>query len=104
MRVSNKLRVQSKGSLLKITDSTIKVLKLNPSIFKDSKVAGIDALHNGNLLIANRGPDKVAIVSSDLTPIKLFSKSGSDPGELDGPRTLTATVNNRIYVADRGNK
>lgn len=93
-----------KGSLLKITDGTIEVSKLNPTIFKKSHIAGIDVLHNGNLLIANRGSDKVAIVSSDLTPVKLFSKSGSDPGELDGPGTITASINNRIYVADRGNK
>ncbi len=93
-----------KGSLLKITDGNIEVINLNPSIFKDSDLAGINALHNGNLLIANRGSDKIAIVSPDLTPIKLFSRSGSDPGELDGPGTLTASVNNRIYVADRGNK
>lgn len=95
---------KKKGSLLKITDGTIEVSKVSPSIFKKSDVSGIDALHNGNLLIANRGSDKVAIVSPDLTLVKLFSKSGSDPGELDGPRALAASVNNRIYVADRGNK
>lgn len=95
---------EKNGSLLKITDGNIEVLKLTPSIFKDTDVAGIGALHNGNLIIVNRGTDQVAVITPDLTPVKLFSRSGSDPGELDGPRTLTASISNRIYVADRGNK
>ncbi|MFT5657272.1 MAG: tetratricopeptide (TPR) repeat protein/DNA-binding beta-propeller fold protein YncE [Gammaproteobacteria bacterium] len=95
---------EKKGSLLKITNGITEILPLTPSVFKDSDLGGIDTLSNGNLVIVNRGSDRVAVTTPDLTPVLLFSKSGSDPGELDAPRTVVASVNNRIYVADRDNE
>ncbi len=95
---------ERKGSLLKIVDGKIKLLSISPEIFRDSDTGGIDLLKNGNLVIVNEGSAQVGIVAPDLKPVKLFSKSGGDPGEQKKPKPVAVSINNNIYIGDLGNK
>jgi len=95
---------ERKGSLLKVVDGKIELLSLSPELFKDSDLGGIDVLANGNLVVVNEGSGQVAITDANFKPIRLFSKSGGDPGELSSPRPIAVSANNTIYIADTGNK
>ncbi|MCZ6796538.1 MAG: tetratricopeptide repeat protein [Gammaproteobacteria bacterium] len=95
---------ERKGSLLKIVDGKIELLSISPEIFRDSDTGGIDLLKNGNLVIVNEGSAQVGIVTPDLKPVKLFSKSGGDPGEQKKPKPVAVSINNHIFIGDSGNK
>ena len=95
---------QEKGNLLKIVDGKIESFNLTPVVFNDNDLGGIDLLPNGNLVIANEGSAKIAILDSNRDALIQFSQSGSDPGELDDPGPVAVSVNNNIYVGDTGNK
>jgi len=95
---------ERKGSLLRVVDGKVEHISLSPELFKNSKLGGVDILPNGNLVIVNRGSGQVGIANAQLKPVKVFSKSGGDPGELRSPTPVAVSVNNRIFVADTGNK
>jgi len=95
---------ERKGSLLKVVDGKVVLISLSPELFKDSDLGGIDILPNGNLVIVNEGSGQVGIADSRFKLIKLFSKSGGDPGEVKKPGPVAVSVNNNIFVADAGNK
>ncbi|MCP3933422.1 MAG: tetratricopeptide repeat protein [Bacteroidetes bacterium] len=93
-----------KGALLTFEAGKLTVTQLQPSIFKDNDLSGIDQLQNGNLLIANEGSSLLAISDGKAGKvIKKFSQSGSNSGELSDPVGIAVSVNNRVYVADRDN-
>jgi tetratricopeptide (TPR) repeat protein/DNA-binding beta-propeller fold protein YncE len=95
---------ERKGSLLRVVEGKVELISLSPELFKSSKLGGIDILRNGNLVIVNRGSGQVGIANAKLKPVKVFSKSGGDPGELSSPKPIAVSANNRIFVADTGNK
>ncbi len=95
---------EEKGSLLKIVDGNIEAYSLTPEVFKDSDLGGVDSLANGNLVVVNEGSGKVAILDENRNPLRMFSQSGGDPGELDDPRAVAVSINDNIYVADTGDK
>jgi tetratricopeptide (TPR) repeat protein/DNA-binding beta-propeller fold protein YncE len=92
------------GSLLKVVDGVVELLSLSPEPFKDSDLGGIDILKNGNLVIVNEGSSQIGITDPQRKLIKLFSKSGGDPGELGKPRPVAVSANNNIFVAEASNK
>ena len=93
-----------KASLLKIVDGKIAAFSLQPDIFTDSDLGGIDSLANGDLVVVNQGSSKVAIIDEQRRLKIRFSQSGGDPGELDKPASVVASINNNIYIGDRGAK
>jgi tetratricopeptide (TPR) repeat protein len=95
---------QKKGTILKIVDGNIEASSLTPSIFRDSDLGGTEVLPNGNLVVVNEGSGRVAILKPDFKLVTRFSQSGSSPGELDDPKPVAASINNKIYVGDVKNK
>jgi tetratricopeptide (TPR) repeat protein/sugar lactone lactonase YvrE len=95
---------ERKASLLKVVDGKVELISLSPELFKGSKLGGIDILRNGNLVIVNRSSGQVGIADAKLKPVKVFSKSGGDPGELRSPKSVAVSANDRIFVADTVNK
>ena len=95
---------QKKGTILKIVDGNIEANSLTPSLFRDSDLGGTEVLPNGNLFIVNEGSGRVAILKPDFKLVTRFSQSGSSPGELDDPKPVAASINNKIYVGDVKNK
>lgn len=90
--------------LLVQNEKQFKTIKLQPSIFKDPGLAGIDQMQDGRLVLVNEGSGRIAIIdehSNQLT--RLFSRSGGGAGEINDPRGVAVSINKRIYVADRGN-
>ncbi|MCP4470568.1 MAG: hypothetical protein GY815_07765, partial [Gammaproteobacteria bacterium] len=92
------------GTLLKITDGEVEAKSLSPSPFKDQDLGGVDVLANGQLVIVTEDDGQVGILDPDLKLVNLFSQSGSDAGELNGPGPVAASINNNIYVGDVKNK
>ncbi len=106
MTSDGKLLVTStrKGSLLTLQGDKFNYTKLNPDIFKESDLAGIDQMADGSLVIANSDSSKIAITNETATTLsRRFSKSGGDAGEIKGVRELAVSVNNKIYVVERSN-
>ena len=95
---------QDKGTVLRITDGNIAANSLTPSVFKDSDLGGIEVLSDNRLVVANEDTGQIAILHPDLSRTVVFSQSGSNPGELNDPGPLAASVNNRIYVGDVQNR
>jgi len=106
MTNSGKILVTSsdEGVLLMQQGEHFSVIKLKPSIFKDNDLAGIDQMQDGRLVIVNEGSHKIAIVDEQpAEAVRKFSKSGGGAGELNDPRGLVVSINNKIYIADRDN-
>ena len=95
---------EEKASLLKIVDGKIAVFNLQPDVFSDSDLGGIDLLANGNLVVVNQGSSKVAVIDPQRRLKLRFSQSGGDPGELDKPKSVVVSINNNIYVGDLGSR
>lgn len=95
---------EEKGSLLKIADGKISAISLSPSVFKDSDLGGVGLLSDGNLVVINEGSGQVGLLDSQFQLINLFSKSGSDPGELNSPGPVAVSVNRKIFVGDVKNR
>ena len=91
---------EEKGTLLKIVDGKIEVIKLYPAVFKDSDLGGVDVLANGNLVVVNEGSGQIGIIDPEFKLINLFSQSGGSPGELDDPKPVAVSINNKIYVGN----
>ena len=92
---------EDKGTILKIVDGNIDASSLNPEVFKNKKLGGIDILADGNLVVVNRGSGKVAVMGPDFSPISHFSQSGGSPGELSGPIPVAVSVNNNVFIGDK---
>lgn len=95
---------QEKATLLKITDGKIEAHGLSPTVFKDSELGDVDVLPDGRLVVVNEDGGQVAILSGGLEAETLFSRGGSDAGELDKPGPLAVSINNAIFVGDVKNK
>jgi len=95
---------REKATILKIVDGKIEARSLVPSVFNDSDLGGIDVLANGNLVVVNEGADLVAILDSNLGLVTRFSQSGSNPGELGGPKPIAVSINKNIYVGEVKNR
>jgi len=95
---------EEKGTLLKITDGNIEAISLSPSVFKRSKLGGVDLLPDGSFVIVNNGSSQVGILDSDLKLKNLFSQSGDDAGELSKPSPVAVSINKNIYVGDVNNR
>ena len=94
-----------KGTLLLLHNGDVQKINLLPKIFEDNDLSGIDLLPNGNLVIANEGEQKIALVNPQgFELITRFSKSGDDAGEIDKPRAIAVSVNHKIYVAEQDNQ
>lgn len=92
------------GAVLVYDKADFNTIFLSPGIFKDTDVSGIDQLDDGRVVIANEGSGQVAVLKESFTEaIKVFAQSGGDAGELNEPRALVISTNNRIYLADRDN-
>ncbi|HEX5610430.1 MAG TPA: hypothetical protein VFX45_10110 [Solirubrobacterales bacterium] len=57
-----------------------------------------------NILVANRGSNRVEVFSSAGAPLSSFGSSGSGDGQLNAPRSLALDSKGNIWVADSGNK
>ncbi|MFT5218198.1 MAG: tetratricopeptide (TPR) repeat protein [Gammaproteobacteria bacterium] len=95
---------EKQATLLKITKGEIATDKLSPEVFDDTDLGGIAIMDNGQLVIVNTGSGRIGVLLADLKPVKVFSQSGSSPGELDKPGAVSVSINNNIYVADSGNR
>ncbi len=95
---------KEKGSLLKVTDGNVETFSLAPSVFKDTDLGGVAMFPDGRLVVINQDDGQVAVLDADLQPLKLFSQSGSDAGELNDPRSVAVSINQKIYVGDFKNK
>jgi len=93
-----------KGSLLKVTQGNIQTFSLTPSVFKDTDLGGVAMFTDGRLVVINQDDGQVAVLDADMHPLELFSQSGRDAGELDDPRSVAVSINEKIYVGDFKNK
>ena len=93
------------GVVLKQQGKGFQSISLLPSVFTDEELSGIAQMPDGRWVIANKGSSKIAITDSSLVERDhLFSQSGDEAGEIDEPRQVSVSVNNRIYVADADNR
>ena len=93
-----------KAQLLKITDGRIEANSLTPSVFKDEDLGGVGRFADGRMVVVNEDAGQVAVLGPDLVALSLFSKSGSDAGELNDPGPVAVSVNQNIFVGDVKNR
>ncbi len=65
---------------------------------------GICAGTDGNLYVADRDLGRILVFAPNGSQINVFSKPGSNPGELSSPRGIAVGTEGRIFVADTGNR
>ncbi len=66
---------------------------------------GVDAAPGGLFFVADRGHDRIAVVTAAGTILRTFGTRGSGPAELDGPADVAVdAARNRVYVVDHGNR
>ena len=95
---------EDRGTLLRIADGSIEAISLSPSVFEEPGLGGVAILPEGNLVVVNEGSGQVGILDAELKPLTKFSQSGSSPGELNDPRPVAVSLNQKIYVGDVNNK
>jgi len=64
---------------------------------------GIAIDHDGNILVADTGTNRIRRYGADGTHLGDFGRWGREPGEFDGPSGIAVGPDGSIYVADAGN-
>ncbi len=64
---------------------------------------GIAIDHDGNVLVADTGTNRIRRYGADGAHLGDFGRWGREPGEFDGPTGVAVGPDGSIYVADAGN-
>lgn len=66
-------------------------------------VSGIAVDDNGNVYLPDVSGDRILIYSESGIPLGAIGEPGLGPGQLNGPRSVAASPDGRLYVSDSGN-